>query len=191
MTAPELRSKAGALQSTMERWSTRCDSCHEVAAKPGGLRANIAEVAALAAQSEQILAENDKIATEIQQIEYTGFNADAAATDRAYSQARIAVGVLVLISALAAGVIFVVVRRLTSRLRSTASHLRAGADQVLLVDRRGEHRIQPAGQVGFPFFGRLIRDCLDRTETAMTQEHAFLAAELCLRAQAQAVRVAG
>lgn len=66
-----------------------------------------------------------------------------------------------------------------------------GGDQVLLVDKRGEHRIQPAGKVGFPFFGRLVRDCLDRTETAMTQEHAFLAAELCLQAQAQAVRVAG
>ncbi len=41
-------------------------------------------------------------------------------------------------------------------------------------------------QGGYPFFGQLILDCLDRTETAMTQAHAFAAAELCLRAQARA-----
>ena len=46
------------------------------------------------------------------------------------------------------------------------------------------------GKVGFPFFGQLILDCLHRTEQAMTQEHAFKAAELCLRAQAAAIRVA-
>ena len=40
-----------------------------------------------------------------------------------------------------------------------------------------------AGKVGFPFFGQLILDCLYRTETAMTQAHAFKAAELCVRAQ--------
>jgi hypothetical protein len=43
--------------------------------------------------------------------------------------------------------------------------------------------------VGFPFFGQLILDCLNRTEHAMTQEHAFLAAELCLQAQQKAVRI--
>ena len=42
------------------------------------------------------------------------------------------------------------------------------------------------GKVGFPFFGQLILDCLNRTENAMTQAHAFKAAELCLLAQAQA-----
>ena len=42
---------------------------------------------------------------------------------------------------------------------------------------------------GYPFFGQLIRDCIDRTETAMTQEHAFKAAELCVKAQMQAVKV--
>ncbi|MDB5084727.1 MAG: oxidoreductase, partial [Bacilli bacterium] len=40
-----------------------------------------------------------------------------------------------------------------------------------------------------PFFGDLILDCLNRTEHAMTQEHAFKAAELCLTAQEIAVRV--
>ena len=42
---------------------------------------------------------------------------------------------------------------------------------------------------GYPFFGQLILDCLNRTENAMTQEHAFKAAELCLTAQEKAVRI--
>jgi len=45
--------------------------------------------------------------------------------------------------------------------------------------------------VGFPFFGQLILDCLSRTENAMTQAHAFKAAELCLQAQEKAVKVEG
>jgi len=64
-----------------------------------------------------------------------------------------------------------------------------GGDQLLLVNKDGEQRISCAGKVGFPFFGRLIRDCLDRTETAMTQAHAFKAAELCIKAQMAATRV--
>jgi predicted dehydrogenase len=64
-------------------------------------------------------------------------------------------------------------------------------DQVYLVDHRGEHRFAVHGQVGFPYFGQLIRDCLDRTETAMTQRHTFLAAELALQAQGQAIHVDG
>lgn len=63
------------------------------------------------------------------------------------------------------------------------------SDHLFLVDRHGEQHLTLAGQVGYPFFGQLIQDCLDRTETAMTQAHAFKAAELCLQAQAQARRV--
>ena len=62
-------------------------------------------------------------------------------------------------------------------------------DHVYLVDQKGEHHFAVGGTVGFPFFGALILDCLNRTEKAMTQDHAFKAAELCLRAQAQAVRL--
>ncbi len=62
-------------------------------------------------------------------------------------------------------------------------------DHVYLVNQEGEHHLTPQGQVGFPFFGQFILDCLNRTENAMTQEHAFKAAELCLIAQNQAVRV--
>ncbi len=62
-------------------------------------------------------------------------------------------------------------------------------DHLFLVDHKGERHLELAGQVGFPFFGQFIRDCLERSETAMTQEHIFKAAELCLLAQAAAVRV--
>lgn len=56
-------------------------------------------------------------------------------------------------------------------------------DVVYLVNKEGEFRYPVAGKVGFPFFGELIMDCLNRTENAMTQTHAFKAAELCVRAQ--------
>jgi predicted dehydrogenase len=63
-------------------------------------------------------------------------------------------------------------------------------DQLYLVDDKGEQHLSVAGQVGFPFFGELILDCLNRTERAMSQAHAFKAAELCLKAQAAAKRIA-
>lgn len=56
-------------------------------------------------------------------------------------------------------------------------------DHIFLVDHQGEHYISAAGKTGFPFFGQLILDCLNRTENAMTQDHAFKAAELCVKAQ--------
>jgi predicted dehydrogenase len=62
-------------------------------------------------------------------------------------------------------------------------------DQVYLVDGAGEHHFAVRGQVGYPYFGQLVRDCLDRTEVAMTQEHAFKAAELALTAEARATRL--
>jgi predicted dehydrogenase len=64
-----------------------------------------------------------------------------------------------------------------------------GGDHVFLANGDGERYFHVAGKVGYPFFGRLILDCLNRTENAMTQEHAFLAAELCVRAQVQAVDI--
>jgi predicted dehydrogenase len=62
-------------------------------------------------------------------------------------------------------------------------------DQLYLVNRQGEQHYSLNGQVGFPFFGQLILDCIHRTESAMTQKHAFKAAELCLLAQKQAIRI--
>lgn len=63
-------------------------------------------------------------------------------------------------------------------------------DNVYIVDDRGERHVNVSGKVGFPFFGRLILDCLNRTETAMTQAHIFKSAELCLRAQLAARKIA-
>lgn len=62
-------------------------------------------------------------------------------------------------------------------------------DHVYIVDDKGEHHIPVGGKVGYRFFGELILDCLHRTEKAMTQVHAFKAAELCLLAQAAARRL--
>lgn len=62
-------------------------------------------------------------------------------------------------------------------------------NKLYLVNGDGEQRIDLEGKVGYPFFGELIQDCLERTERAMTQAHIFKAAELCIRAQLQAVRV--
>jgi predicted dehydrogenase len=59
-------------------------------------------------------------------------------------------------------------------------------DNLYLVDDQGEQRFNLAGQVGFRFFGELVLDCLNGTEQAMTQAHAFKATELCLKAQAAA-----
>lgn len=61
------------------------------------------------------------------------------------------------------------------------------SNHVYLVNHKGEYHFEVSGQVGYPFFGELILDCLNRTEKAMTQEHAFMAAKLCLQAQAKAL----
>jgi predicted dehydrogenase len=62
-------------------------------------------------------------------------------------------------------------------------------DHLYIADEKGERHLSVAGQVGYRFFGEFILDCLNRTEKAMTQAHAFKAGELCLRAQAAAIRV--
>lgn len=61
-----------------------------------------------------------------------------------------------------------------------------GGDLVFLVDDQGEFEIPCRGKVGFPFFGKLITDILERSETAMTQKHCFAAAELSMKAQIMA-----
>ena len=64
-----------------------------------------------------------------------------------------------------------------------------GGGHVYLVNSQGEQYISAAGATGYPFFGEMILDCLNRTEKAMTQAHAFKAAELCLLAQKNALRI--
>ncbi|MDR1317893.1 MAG: Gfo/Idh/MocA family oxidoreductase [Spirochaetales bacterium] len=61
-------------------------------------------------------------------------------------------------------------------------------DHVYLADHRGERHFCAAGQTGFPFFGRLIRDCLDRTAAAYDQDTFFNAIELAVIAQMAAIK---
>jgi predicted dehydrogenase len=75
-------------------------------------------------------------------------------------------------------------------LRKYVDVTRGGGDQVYLVDQQREQHFAVAGQVGYPFFGELIRDCLNRTELAMAQAHTFKAAELAMQAQAAAKMIA-
>ena len=62
-------------------------------------------------------------------------------------------------------------------------------DHVFLVNDEGEFHYNVAGKVGYPYFGQLILDCINRTENAMTQEHAFKAAELCVKAELNAKKL--
>jgi len=62
---------------------------------------------------------------------------------------------------------------------------------VFLVNDKVEEHYVVEGKVGCPYFGELILDCLNRTENAMTQEHAFKAAELCVTAQMIAEKAKG
>ncbi|MCE9616254.1 MAG: Gfo/Idh/MocA family oxidoreductase [Lentisphaerae bacterium] len=56
-------------------------------------------------------------------------------------------------------------------------------DHLYLVNQQGTEHMELAGKVGYRFFGELILDCVHRTERAMTQAHAFKAAELSMLAQ--------
>jgi predicted dehydrogenase len=62
----------------------------------------------------------------------------------------------------------------------------ADGDHVYLVNHKGEQHIRAAGTCGFPFFGKFIRDCLDRTETAAAQDYIFKVMELAIEAQEKA-----
>jgi len=59
----------------------------------------------------------------------------------------------------------------------------APSSKLLLVNGQGEQEFECLDQTGFPFFGQFILDCVNRTEHAMTQSHAFKAAELSMSAQ--------
>jgi len=65
---------------------------------------------------------------------------------------------------------------------------RPGGDHLFLVDRESTRYID-CRDVELPYGRQLIHDILHRTETAMTQEHCFLAMELALKAQTQASRL--
>jgi predicted dehydrogenase len=59
-------------------------------------------------------------------------------------------------------------------------------NQLYVVTQFGEHHFDLDGKVGYPFFTELIKDCLYRSDHAMTQDHALKAAELAVQAQLKA-----
>jgi predicted dehydrogenase len=65
---------------------------------------------------------------------------------------------------------------------------RPGGDHLFLVDQKETRYVDCAKQV-LPYGEQLVSDILNRTETAMSQEHCFLASELALKAQKQAQRL--
>lgn len=65
---------------------------------------------------------------------------------------------------------------------------RPGTDHLFLVDHKGTQYIH-CSEEPLPYGSQLIDDIVNRTETAMTQHHCFLASELVLRAEAQATRL--
>ena len=67
---------------------------------------------------------------------------------------------------------------------------RSGPGHVFLVDQRSTQYVD-CSQVELPFAHQLLNDVCNRTETAMTQFHSFLAAELALRAELEATRIGG
>lgn len=62
---------------------------------------------------------------------------------------------------------------------------RAGGNHLFLVDQK-ETRYYDCSKEPLPYGEQLVNDIVNRTDTAMTQEHCFLATELALKAQAQA-----
>jgi len=65
---------------------------------------------------------------------------------------------------------------------------RPGIDHLFLVDRKEMRHIDCSG-VALPYGPSLIRDVLERTETAMPQAHCFLACELALQSEAMATQL--
>lgn len=65
---------------------------------------------------------------------------------------------------------------------------RPGGSHLFVVDQKATRYID-CTDVKLPYGEQLVSDILNRTETAMTQAHCFLAAEIMLKAERQAQRV--
>jgi predicted dehydrogenase len=65
---------------------------------------------------------------------------------------------------------------------------RPGGSHLFLVDQKGVQYID-SNNVDLPYGEQLVNDVINRTETAMSQAHCFLATELALKAQKAAKRV--
>jgi predicted dehydrogenase len=64
---------------------------------------------------------------------------------------------------------------------------RPGIDHLFLVDNEGTRHVD-CSDAKLPYYGNLIRDVLERTETAMPQAHCYKVCELALQAQVLAVQ---
>jgi predicted dehydrogenase len=67
---------------------------------------------------------------------------------------------------------------------------RKGGNHLFLVNHK-ETKYFDCSQVYMPYGEQLVSDVVNRTETAMTQDHCFLATELAIRAQKMAYRLKG
>jgi predicted dehydrogenase len=65
---------------------------------------------------------------------------------------------------------------------------REGGNHLFLVNQKETQYID-CTKVPMPYGEQLVEDVVNRTETAMSQEHCFLATELALKAQKQAKRI--
>ena len=65
---------------------------------------------------------------------------------------------------------------------------RAGENHLFLVDQKGTQYFD-CQTVNLPYGQQFVSDILNRTETAMSQAHCFLASELALRAEFRAQRL--
>ena len=65
---------------------------------------------------------------------------------------------------------------------------RTGGSHLFLVDQK-ETRYIDCSKEPLPYGNQLVNDINDRTETAMSQEHCFLATEVALKAQKQAQKI--
>jgi predicted dehydrogenase len=65
---------------------------------------------------------------------------------------------------------------------------RAGDNHLFLVDKQGMNYMD-CHEIPLPFGAQFVADVLNRSETAMTQAHCFLASELALKAELMAVEL--
>ncbi len=65
---------------------------------------------------------------------------------------------------------------------------REGGNHLFLVNQKETLYVDSSKQ-NLPYGEQLVNDIVNRTETAMTQEHCFLATELALKAQQQAQKI--
>ena len=65
---------------------------------------------------------------------------------------------------------------------------RPGGEHLFLIDQKGIHYFD-CNDVPLLYAPRLIDDILNRTESAMTQAHSFLAMELAVKAENMADRL--